>query len=259
VKSREKRFRRRKLMMTVKSRESIDKNKFLDCSRVSGNKDVFLHGHCILDTLQRKHIHSEFNNIHGPITMRDDGKTDESELRGSQNHQNYVAEDDSVFTENLEVWNESKGSELSVVECSIEADIPVEKECSGIHGEKIIKASPQETGKVVNEHGQRRRKSENMETKAFFPKFSDNVLRRSEPMFLKRREQKCNIEVKKEIPVVVTSAEPLIETETSLDVSLDNAAICHHNDVPQVNFTLQSCVSFCCAQHFIDLIQGLPI
>lgn len=248
VKSRERRFRRRKLMMTVKSGECIDKKEFLDCSRVSGNKNVLLHGHSVLDTPQGKHVHSEFNNIHGPITLRDDGKTDvDSGLRESQKHKNCDAKGDSVFTENVEVLNESKGSELSVVECSIEADITVEKECIEIHNEKSINPSPQETDKFLNEHGQCGRKSENMETKALFPNFSDNILRRRESVLLKRREQKCDVEVKKEIPDVVTSAEPLIETETSLDISMDNAAVCHRNDVPQVNFIVQNCVSFCCA------------
>jgi hypothetical protein len=226
-------------MITVKSGDCIGNEEFLDFSRVSSNKDVLLHGHSILDTPERKHMHSEFNNIHGPITLRDDGKTDDdSELRESQKHKNCDAKGDSVFTEDVEVLNESKGSELSVVECSIEADITFEKECSGIHNEKSINPSPQEIGKVLNKHGQCGKKSENMETKVLFPNFSDNILCRSESMLLKRREQKCNVEVKKEIPDVVTSAKPLIETETSLDISMDNAVICHHNDVPQVLYQI---------------------
>lgn len=256
VKSREKRFRRRKLMMTVKLGDCFGKKEFLDCSKVSGNKDLLLCDHSVLDTPQRKHMHSECNNIHGPITLRDDGKTDDdSGLRG-QKHKNCDAKGDSVYTEDVEVSNESKGSELSVVECSIEADITVEKECNGICNEKSINPSPQEIGKVLKEHGQCGRKSENMEAKTLFPNFSDNILRRSESMLLKRRKWKCDVEVKKEIPDV-TSAEPLIETETSPDISMDDAAICHHNDVPQVNF-VQNCMSFCCAQHFIAFIQKLP-
>ncbi|XP_023722112.1 uncharacterized protein LOC111872430 isoform X2 [Cryptotermes secundus] len=233
VKSREKRFRRRKVMMTVKSGDCIDKKEFLECSRVSGNKDVLLCDHAVLDTPQRKHMHSECNNIHGPITLRDDGKTDDdSALRESQKPKNCDAKGDSVYTEDVEVSNESKGSELSVVECSIEADITVEKECNGICVEKSINSSTQEICKVLNERGQCGRKSENMEAKALFPNFSHNILCRSESMLLKRREWKCDIEVKKEIPDV-TSTEPLIETETSLDISMDDAAVCHHNDVPQ--------------------------
>jgi hypothetical protein len=259
VKSREKRLRRRKLV-TVKSGNCIDKKEFVDCSRVSGSKDVLLHDHSILDTPQRKHKHLEFNNIHGCITLRDDGKTDNDRgLRQSQKRKNFDAKGDSVFTEDVEVLNESKGSELSVNECSIEADITVEKEYSGIHNGKSINPSPQEIGKVLNEYGQCGRKSENMEAKALFPNFSDNILCRSESMLLKRREQKCDVEVKKEIPDVVTPSEPLIETETSLDVNMDNAAICHRNDVPQVNFIVRNCISFCCAQHFISFIQKLPL
>jgi hypothetical protein len=240
VKSREKRFRRRKLTITVKSGDCIDKKEFIDCSRVSSNKDVLLLGHSVVGTPQQKHMHSEFNNIRGPITLRDDGKTENgSGLTESQKHKNCDAVGDSVFTDEVEVLNELKGSELSVVECSIEADITVVKEYIGIHNEKSSTPSRQEIGKV---HGQCERKSENMETKVLFPNFSDNILRRSDSILLKRKEQKCNVEVKKEIPDGATSAEPQIETETSLDISMDTAATCHHNDVPQVNLY---CTEFC--------------
>jgi hypothetical protein len=236
VKSREKRSRRKKLMMTVKLGDCIDKKEYIDCHKVSSNKDISLLGDSILVTPQQKHMHSEFNNIHGPITPRGDGKTeDDSRLRESQNYESCDAEGDSVCAGNMRMFNESGGSESSVVECSIEANITAEKECSEIHSKKNINPSPQQTGKVLKEQEHCGRKSENLETKVLLPHFSYNILCRKEYKIQNRSEQKCNIEAKKEIPDGVTSAEAVIETETSLDISMDNAAMCHHSGVPRVN------------------------
>jgi hypothetical protein len=236
VKSREKRFRRKKLMMTAKLGDCIDKTEFIDCHEVSSSKDVSLLGDSILVTPQQKHMHSEFNNIHGPVTPRGDGKTeDDSRLRESQHYGSCDAESDSVCTENMKVLNEVEGSESSVVECSIEANITAEKECSETHSKKNINPSLQQIGKVLKEQGHCGRKSENLETKVLFPHFSCNILCGKEYKIPNKSEQKCNIEAKKEIPDDVTSAEAVIETETSLDISVDNAAMCHHSGVPQVN------------------------
>jgi hypothetical protein len=232
VKSREKRFKRKKLMMTVKLGDCIDEKEFMSCDRASSREDVSLLDDCILATPQQKHMRSEFNDIHGPIILRGDVKTeDDSGLRGNQNYENCDSEGDCLCTENAKVWNDSKGSGSSVVECSIEANIIAEKECSEAHSKKDINPSPQEIGKVLKEHGHCGRKSENLDTKHF----SCNILRRRRSEIQNRSEQKCNIEAKKEIPVGVTSAETVIETETSLDISLDKVAMSHHNGVPQVS------------------------
>jgi hypothetical protein len=214
VKSREKGLRR-KLMTTVKPGDCTDKIEMTDCSKVYSSREVSLHAYCILGTPHQNHVCAE--------------------LKESQKRKNCDTKGDSLCTDDVKVLNGSESSELSVVECSIEANISDEKECSEIHSKKIINTSPQEIDEVLNEHGHHGRKSENSKTTLLFPKYSDNILCRGESMFLGRNEQEHNHETKREIPDVVTSAEPLIETETSPDISIDNAAVCHHNDVPQVN------------------------
>jgi hypothetical protein len=112
-----------------------------------------------------------------------------------------------------------------VSQYSVAADVTVETKCNGVDIKKNIRPSSLEDGKALIEDGQCGRKSVSLDSDVLLP---SNILCRADSV-LKGEEQKCNAEVKEENPDGVMSSELLIETETSLDISMNNTSE-HHND-----------------------------
>jgi hypothetical protein len=182
-----------------------------------------------------------------PITLEADRQTDDDEgLKENQKCENYNvfsvgAKDSSRIKEDVMVlkepkWaEESTGSVLCVSQYSIVADVTVESQWNRIDIKKYIRPSSLEDGTALIEDGQCGRKSVNADSDVLLP---SNNLCRADSVLLEGKEQKCNADIKEENPDGVLSSELLIETGTSLDISMNNTSE-HRNDVTQVNSYLR--------------------
>lgn len=255
--SSEKRLRRTKITMASKSEGCIYDNELHDLSVVSSGKGVLLCGRSMDSTPQQNNVYSNFENDH-PITLEGDRQTeDDKGLKESQKCENCDAfgagaKDASAVKEDVDVLKELKvneekmGSVLCVSQYSIEADGTAETQCSGSDIKKCIRPSSLEVGEAVTEGGYCGRKSVNVDSNILF---LSNTLCRADAVLLEGREQKCNAEVKEENPDGVMSSELLIETETSLDISMHKTSEqCY--DVAQVNPHLgKLCLASCVQSH----------
>jgi hypothetical protein len=240
-KSREKRFRRRKYMRTVRSEDYIQNKK--DCCSIVSRKGSLLHGHSNEDTPQQRHMHFMFNNIDDPVTAEEERKTQvDNRLKESQNYTNCDAsgvdiKDACAMNEDVKISKEPKCSDEKTRFALFltETEPTIEMYCNVTDNERSINSPSLESGKVLNGNGQCIRKSVNNETEVLFPNVPNNVSCRMESVLSKRRENMCNSGGKEKGSDDVTSTELLIETETSQDISVDTAAGYHHNDLPQVN------------------------
>lgn len=241
-KSREKKFRRRKYMRTVKSKVCIQ-NKG-DCCNVVSRKGSPLHGHSIEITSQQEHVHFVFNNIDDPGTAEEDRKTKvDNRLEESQNCTNCDAsgvdvKDYCVINEDVNVSKAPKCSDEKTCFSLFltEADATVEKYCNITDIEKNINSPSLDSGKVVSGDEQCGRKSVSNMTKVLFSDVQSNVSCGRESLLSKSSENMCNSgEREEEGGDDVTSTEQLIESGMSQDISMDTAAVCHHNDLPQVS------------------------
>jgi hypothetical protein len=253
--SSEKRLRRAKIMMAAKSEDCVHDNEMQDLSVVSSEKGVLLRGHSIDSTPQQNEVYSNFDNDY-PITLEEDRQTeDDKGLKESQKCDNYDvfgigAKGARKIKEDVEILKEPKCSEektdsvLCVSQYSIKADVTVETECSGIDVKNCIRPSSLEVGKALTEEGQCGRKSVKVDSNVLF---QSNILCGADSVLLEEREQ--NAQVKEEKPDSVMSSEMLIETEISLDISLNNTSE-HHNDVTQVNpYFIKLCIASCARSH----------
>jgi hypothetical protein len=252
-----KKFRRAKIMMAAKSEDCTHDKKMQDLSVVSSVKDVLLRGCSIDNTSQQNDMNCKFDNDY-PITLQEERQSGDDEgLKESQKYENYDvlgvgAKGASRRKENVKELKGLKCSEaktdsvLFLSEYSIEADVTVETECSGIDIKKCDRPSSLDIGKVLSEDGQCGRKSVNVDSDVLFP---GNIIGREDSVVPKGKEPKCNAEVKEECPDAVMSSELLIETETSLEISVNHTSE-HHNDVAQVNsYLIKLCVASCTGSH----------
>ena len=234
--SSEKRLRRAKVFLAVKSEDCVHDKAMQDLSVVSSENAVLLRGCSINSAQQKTNLYSNFDNDY-PITLEADRQTeDDKGLKENQKCENYnvfgvgaegssrIKEDTMVLKE-LKWAEEKTSSVLCVSQYSVAADVTVETKCNGVDIKKNIRPSSLEDGKALIEDGQCGRKSVSLDSDVLLP---SNILCRADSV-LKGEEQKCNAEVKEENPDGVMSSELLIETETSLDISMNNTSE-HHND-----------------------------
>lgn len=234
--SSEKRLRRAKVFLAVKSEDCVHDKAMQDLSVVSSENAVLLRGCSINSAQQKTNLYSNFDNDY-PITLEADRQTeDDKGLKENQKCENYnvfgvgaegssrIKEDTMVLKE-LKWAEEKTSSVLCVSQYSVAADVTVETKCNGVDIKKNIRPSSLEDGKALIEDGQCGRKSVSLDSDVLLP---SNILCRADSV-LKGEEQKCNAEVKEENPDGMMSNELLIETETSLDISMNNTSE-HHND-----------------------------
>jgi transcription elongation factor Elf1 len=243
--SSEKRLRRAKDFLAAKSEECVHDKATQDLSVVSSENCALLCGCSINSAQQKSNLYSNFDNDY-PITLEAGRRTeDDKGLKQNQKCENYNvfgvgAESSSRIKENVKLpkelkWAEEKTSSVQCVsQYLVAADITVETKCNGIDIKKNIQPSSLEDGKALIEDGQCGIKSVNADSDVLLP---SNILCRADSVLLKGKEQKCNAEVKKDNPDGVMSSELLIETETSLDISMNNTSE-HRNDVAQVDSLL---------------------
>ena len=244
--SSEKRLRRAKVFMAAKSEDCVHDKAMQDFSVVSNKNGVLLCGSSIDNAQQQSNIYSNFDNDY-PITLEADRQTeDDKGLKENQKCENYnvfgvsakvssTIKEDVMVLKELKLAEEKTGSVLCVSQYSVVAGVSVETSCNGIDFKKSIKPSSLEVGEVLIEDGQCGRKSVNAGSDISFP---SNVLCRADSVLLMEREQKCNAAVKEENPDSVMSSEVVIETETSLEISMNNTPD-HHHDVAQVDSCLR--------------------
>jgi len=239
--SSEKRLRRAKVFLAAKSEECVHEKAMQDLSVVSSENGVLLCGCSINSAQQKSNLYSNFDNDY-PITLEAGRRTeDDKGMKENQKCENYNvfgagAECSSRIKEGLKElkWAEEKTSSvLCVSQYSVAADITVETKCNGIDIKKNIQPSSLEDGKALIEDGQCGRKSVNADSDVLLP---SNILCRADSVLLKGKEQKCNAEVKEENPDGVMSSKLLIETETSLDISMNHTS--EHRNVAQVDSLL---------------------
>jgi len=243
--SSEKRLRRAKVVLAAKSEDCIHDKAMQDVSVVYSENGVLLCGSPINSAQQKSNLYSNFDNDY-PITLEADRQTeDDKGLKKNQKCENYNvfdvgAESSSRIKEDLKVLKESKLAEektssvLCVSEYSLAADVTVETKCNGFDIKRNIQPSSLEDGKALIEDGQCGRKSVNADSDVLLP---SNILCRADSVLLKGKEQKCNAEVKEENPDGVMSSGLLIETETSLDISMIHTS--EHRDDAQVDSYLK--------------------
>jgi hypothetical protein len=240
----EKRLRRAKAFLAAKSEKCIHEKAMQDLNVVSSENGVLLCGCSINSAQQKSNQYSNFDNDY-PITLEAGRQTeDDKGLKENQKSENYNvfgvgAENSSRIKEDVKLlkelkWAEEKTSSvLCVSQYSVVADFIVETKCNGIDIKKNIQPSSLEDGKAVIEDGQCGRKSVNADSDVLLP---NNILCRADSVLLKGKEQKCNAEVKEENPDGVMSSELLIETEISLDISMNHTS--EHHNVAQVDSLL---------------------
>lgn len=235
--SSEKRLRRAKVFLAAESECCVHDKAMQDLRVVSSGNGVVLCGCSINSAQQKSNLYSNFDNDY-PITLEADTQTEDDEgLEENHKCENYnvfgvgvesssrIKEDEKVLKE-LKWAEEKTSSVLCVSQYSVAADVNVETKCNGIDIKKYIQPSSLEDGKAPFEDGQCGSKSVNADSDVLLP---SNILCRADSVLLKGKEQKCNAEVKEEKPDGLMSSEPLIETETSLDISMNNTSE-HHNN-----------------------------
>ena len=235
--SSEKRLRRAKVFLAAKSEECVHDKAMQDLIVVSSENGVQLFGCSINSAQQKSNLYSNFDNDY-PIILEAGRQTeDDKGLKENQKCENcnvfdVGAESSSRIKEDVKVMKEPKWAEekkssvLCVSQYSLVADGTVETKCNGIDIKKNIRPSSLEDGNAVIEDGQCGRKSVDADSDVLS---QSNILCRADSVLLKGKEQKCNAEVKEENPNGVMSSELLIETETSLDISMINTSE-HHKD-----------------------------
>jgi hypothetical protein len=234
----------------VKSEDSIQ-NK-MDCYNVVCSKGSPLHGHSVEDTPQKGHMHSVFNNIDGSFTLKEDRKSEvDNILKEGQNYKNcddsgVGIKDGCIINEDVHTVKESKCSDKNTCFALLlaKAETTTEKYCNVTENERSINSRSLKFGKVLNGDGQCGRKSADVETNALLPNVPNTVSCGRESVLWKNRENTCNTGGNEEGSDDRMSSELLIETESSQDISVDTAAVYHHNDLPQVNS--------CCREVYIS-------
>jgi hypothetical protein len=243
--SSEKRLRRAKVFLAAKSEDCVHDKAMQDLSVISSENGVLLRGCSIKSAQQKSNLYSNFDNDY-PITLEAERQTeDDRGLKENQKCENYNvfcvgAESSSRIKEDVKIMKEPKWAEektssvLCVSQYLLATDGTVETKCNGIDIKKNIQPSSMEDGNAVIEDGQCGRKSVDADSDVLL---QSNTVCRADSVLLKGKEQKCNAEVKEENPDGVMSSELLIETETSLDISMINTS--EHRTDAQVDTYLR--------------------